>query len=120
MTDEERRSLQRLHDAMGVFKGVSAQMPVGQAMALMLVALHEGKSLRELAELADTKMPTMSRQLIDLGLRNRRMEPGYMLVEQKQNPLSMRENQYFMSLKGKHLLKDVFKALNRADHNRGK
>lgn len=109
---EERRALQRLYSTLNEFKAISPSMPVGQAMAFLLVCLHEGKPLKEIATLADVGVPTMSRQLIDLGARNRRMEPGYMLIEQRQNPLNMRENQYSISLKGKHLIKALVKHLS--------
>ena len=69
--------------------------------------------MKDLAKIADSNISTMSRQLIDLGSRNRRMEPGYMLIEQRQNPMNLRENQYSVTLKGNPLLKGILKHLKR-------
>lgn len=114
MEDEDRLALQRLYGALTEVKGISVHMPVGQLMAFLIVALHEGKPMKELTKLADSNISTMSRQLIDLGARNRRMEPGYMLIEQRQNPMNLRENQYSVTLKGAQLLKGMLKHLKRA------
>lgn len=113
MEDEDRQALQRLYAALDEVKGISIHMPIGQLMAFLIVALNEGKPMKDLAKLADSNISTMSRQLIDLGQRNRRMEPGYMLIEQRQNPMNLRENQYSVTLKGNHLLKGILKHLKR-------
>ena len=113
MDNAERQALQRLYYALEEIKGIAAHMPVGQIMALLLVVLHENKPMKDLAALADTNITTLSRQLIDLGARNRRMEPGYGLIEQRQNPMNLRENRYSLTLKGNHLIKGVLKALTR-------
>ena len=111
---DERQSLQRLYDSLAEIREIAQHMPVAQVMALLLVALHEGKSLGELARLDGANLATLSRRMLDLGERNRRMEPGYMLIEQRQNPLNLRENQYTLSLKGKHLIKGILKKLTRS------
>lgn len=111
METEERQTLQRLYNALEEIKGIAAHMPVSQIMAFLLVVLHENKPLKDLAHLADSNISTMSRQMIDLGTRNRRMEPGYMLIDQRQNPLNLRENQYILTLKGNHLVKSLLKHL---------
>lgn len=113
MEDGERQALQRLYYALEEIKGIAAHMPVGQIMALLLVSLHENKPMKELASLADTNISTISRQLIDLGARNRRMEPGYGLIDQRQNPMNLRENRYTLTLKGNHLIKGILKQLTR-------
>lgn len=113
MDDVDRKALQRLYYALDEIKGIAAHMPVGQIMALLLVAVHENKPMKDLAAIADTNISTISRQLIDLGARNRRMEPGYGLIEQRQNPMNLRENRYSLTLKGNHLIKGVLKQLTR-------
>jgi DNA-binding MarR family transcriptional regulator len=112
LESEDRKTLQRLYDALEEVRVIAQHMPVQQVMSLILVALHEGKSLKELSALMDCKMPIMSRQLIDLGVRNRRMEPGYHLVESRQDPMEMRKNQYTLSVRGKHVIKAMLKALS--------
>lgn len=110
---DERQALQRLYDSLGEIREIAQHMPVAQVMALLLVALHEGKSLGELARLDGAQLATLSRRMLDLGDRNRRMEEGYKLVEQRQNPLNLRENQYALSARGRNLIKAILKKMSR-------
>src|SRR3546814_8246995 len=71
------------------------------------VALNEGKSLGELAELVGSNASTVSRHLLDLGERNRRMEPGYGLVDRRVDPMELRKNSYFLTPKGKALAASI-------------
>lgn len=111
MQSEDRQALQCLYDALDQFKGIALHMPVGQAMSFLAIALHEGKTLTEMARLSDMQLSTMSRQVIDLGDRNRRMEDGYKLIERRQNPMNLRENQYSLSPRGGQLIKALLKAM---------
>lgn len=83
------------------------QLPVQVVEAFLLVAKNEGRSLQDLAELADAQMSTMSRQLLDLGERNRKMEEGFKLVKSEQNPMNLRSNMYSLTPKGRLLLRDL-------------
>lgn len=109
MTDtpaKDRRNdrLVKLARIMGLFRTISPTMPIQIAQTFLLVARNEGAGLKELAEMADAKLPTMSRHLLDLGERNRNMQPGFGLVERVPNPMELRSNQYFLSPKGKNLI----------------
>jgi len=94
------------------FKKISPTMPVQQILAFLSVAMHEGTSLKELVEVSKTKTPTMSRHLIDLGPRNRRMEPGYKLIECRQDPMELRKNQYTLSERGRFLINNIAQKMN--------
>lgn len=113
LSSEERLALQRLYDALAEIREIAQHMPVAQVMAFILVALHEGRSLGELAKLDGSKLATLSRRMLDLGDRNRRMEEGYKLIIQQQNPINLRENQYLLAERGKGLLKTMLKHLKR-------
>lgn len=104
---QHERELRRMYAALDEFKRINPVMPVQQAMAFLMVALNEGSGLKELTEMMEVKLPTMSRHLIDLGPRNRRMEPGHQLVESRQDPMELRKNQYTLTLRGKHLVEKV-------------
>jgi hypothetical protein len=96
----ERKALDMIKDLLGSIIEVSPHMPVQQASAIILVALNEGSSMKELTELAGVKQSTMSRHLIDLGRRNRRMEQGYQVIECRQDDFDMRKNRYNLTPKG--------------------
>lgn len=105
------KELMNLFNALEEFRKLNPNMSVQQIMTLILVAINEGKSLKELAAVIKIKIPTLSRILIDLGFRNRRMEPGHNLVECRQDPMELRKNQYTLSRRGIYLIESVLKKL---------
>src|SRR3546814_10232505 len=82
---------------------IGPTIPTQLVQTFVDVALNEGKSLGELAELVGSNASTVSRHLLDLGERNRRMEPGYGLVDRRVDPMELRKNSYFLTPKGKAL-----------------
>lgn len=75
------------------------------------VAMHEGESLTEIAASMGAKMSTVSRHLLDLGERNRKMEAGYQLVDRRQDPMNLRVNIYTLTPKGKLLAQAITEAM---------
>lgn len=118
-TAPDHTELYCLYLVLDQFKKISPTMPVQQIMAFLLVAMNEGTSLKELVESSQVKTPTMSRHLIDLGPRNRRMEPGYQLVECRQDPMELRKNQYTLSPRGKYLVNTILEKMNGHGYLRG-
>ncbi len=109
--DQQRRVLQSLYDSLEEFRKINQNMSVQQIMAFLMVAVHEGSSLKDLAKIMDIKVSTLSRILIDLGFRNRRLEPGHNMIECRQDPLELRKNQYTMSRRGSYLIDSIVKKL---------
>lgn len=103
----DNSEVQRLYSVLEEFKRISPTMPVQQILTFLWVSMHEGTSLKEIAAAENVKVPTMSRHLIDLGSRNRRMEPGHMLIEFRQDPMELRKNQYTISDRGRFLLNAI-------------
>jgi DNA-binding MarR family transcriptional regulator len=112
---EEARRLQALVRICDGFQAHSPTIPLAMAEAFLLVALNEGKSLRELCAIAGQPQSTMNRHLLDLGDRNRRMEPGLGLVEWRLHPRELRRKQYLLSPKGRKLLQEILGHLANAE-----
>lgn len=110
--DTNLRIIEQLVDALQEFKNINPNMSVQQIMAFLTVALNEGLSLKEIADLQGMKIPTLSRIFIDLGFRNRNMEPGYNIVESRQDPMELRKNQYTLSKRGQHIVDKLVKKLS--------
>lgn len=106
-------ALRTAYDVLEVFRSARETMPVQLAQSLLLVAMNEGASLRDLQTKTQWSMSTMSRHLLDLGDRNRRMEPGLDMVVMRQSPMNMRTNEYRLSKKGRELLARVVQSLER-------
>lgn len=107
----ESPEVKRLMAVLEEFKNISPTMSVQQILAFLAVAMNEGTSLKDIVESSGVKTPTMSRHLIDLGPRNRRMEPGLNLIEVRQDPMELRKNQYTLSDRGRYLVNLIIKKL---------
>ena len=90
---------------------IDPNIPAQMLQTFMAVAMNEGKSLTEIADLVSANMSTASRHLLELGERNRRLEPGYNLVARTPDPMNLRQNAYTLTPKGKLLVKNVLKIM---------
>ena len=107
--------LRKLYRALRIVRtAIDPLVPTQMVQAFLAVALTEGHTLTEIAEVLGTNISTASRQLLDLGERNRRMEPGYQLVESRADPMNLRTNRYTLSPKGRMLAKELVDILKEA------
>ena len=90
---------------------VDPTAPTALVQAFVIVALGEGKSLTELAKDLGSSASTVSRHLLDLGERNRKMEPGYGLVDRRVDPMELRKNIYTLTPRGKLLAASIIDAM---------
>jgi DNA-binding MarR family transcriptional regulator len=86
-------------------------MPLQQAIAFLLVAEDEGLGVGEYAQLANVSQSVMTRNLLDLGERNRNKGPGFGLLEQRMDPVNMRRHQTFLTPDGRALVRRLIHAL---------
>ena len=93
-----------------VFKGIRHDMPLQHAHTFMLVACQEGLSVLDYAERAGVAQSVMTRNLLDIGERNRRGGPGYGLVVTRMDPNDRRRHQTFLTHQGRALLHKVLRA----------
>ena len=111
MTDDFK-ALRRFDRALKqVRTSIDPTVPTQLVQAFVLVALNEGKSLTELAQALGSSASTVSRHLLDLGERNRKMEPGYGLVDRRVDPMELRKNIYTLTPKGKLLAASISDAM---------
>ena len=86
-------------------------LPVNQVLSLFTVATKEGLTVDEYAKRAGISATTMSRHLLDLGERTRKLTPGLGLVEGRDNIMNRREKNYSLTPKGRALVTKVAGAL---------
>lgn len=113
VTDAEGETLKKLMRALATFKLINETMPLQYALTFLAVATDEGKGVKEYADKMGVNNTTMSRHLLDIGLRNRKMEEGYGLVQYRANPLELRKHEYYITPKGRQLLTHLIKELDR-------
>lgn len=109
--DVSNKAVKIVYDILQDYRDINPNMSVSQIMAFLNVSINEGASLKELADNMGIKIPTLSRILIDIGFRNRHMEPGLNLVESRQDPMELRKNQYTLSKRGHYLIDKLTKKL---------
>lgn len=108
---EEKEALSRLMGSLSVFKILKETMPLQYVLTFLAVATDEGKSVREYARRLGVNNTTMSRHLLDIGPRNRQMQEGYNLISYRANPLELRKHEYYITPKGKTLIRQILKEL---------
>ena len=89
------------------FRALQPSMTIQVAHTFLLAAMHEGKSLTEIAQLSGFRFPTVSRNILDLGPRNRKREPGLGLVLTVTDPMELRRKQVQLTDKGRALLNQL-------------
>lgn len=104
--------------AQGLLSGVNAflkireRMPLRCVQAFLAVALHPGESVTELSRLCDLNVNTMSRNLRDIGERDRWGGAGSGLVVGKSNPQDARERAYYLTPAGEAMLRKILERLS--------
>jgi DNA-binding MarR family transcriptional regulator len=106
-TDAQIAVIRSTLAALDPFFSIRATMPARQIQTFLLVAEKEGLSVADYAKKADMSPTTMSRNLLDMGERDRHNEEGAGLVEGRKNILNRREMVYHLTPKGRALLASI-------------
>jgi DNA-binding MarR family transcriptional regulator len=109
--DDERKVLTGLAEVLDQFEALRPNIPLHQVKMLVKLALDEGKSQKYYSEKWDYPPSTVSRAMLDLGIRTRKGEEGLGLVDFRTSPHSLREHEVFLSVKGKSMLARAAKRL---------
>jgi DNA-binding MarR family transcriptional regulator len=86
-------------------------MPMQYVVTFLLVSLDQGRSVADYARKLGVSPSVMSRHLLDIGDRNRHMTEGFGLVTMRKNPENERENQYFLTDKGRAIYQQLVRRL---------
>jgi DNA-binding MarR family transcriptional regulator len=110
LPDAERQAVLALLAALEPFRALRATMPLQYVTAFLLVAYEEGLGVGDYAERAETSISVMSRHLLDIGLRDRHMKPGFDLVTYRANPMELRKHEYMLTDRGHALVHKILRA----------
>ena len=89
-------------------------MPLQYVIAYLLVAMDEGKSVTDYADIAEVPLTVMTRHLLDIGDRNRARENGFGLVTQDRDAHDLRRRRARGTPQGKALMHEIKQALKTA------
>lgn len=107
MDDLNKASLRRLVRVLQQFREIRSTIPAHLIEALMRVAIDEGKNVKTYARESGVSTSTMSRHLLDLGSEFRSGEPGLGLIEKRISSRSLREQEVYLTFKGRQIAEEV-------------
>lgn len=105
--EDSKRAVRRLMHVIHRFRLIRQTMPVHLIEALLRVSLDEGKSVKHYAEQSAVSTSVMSRHLLDLGDEFRNGEPGMGLITKKVAAHSLREQEVYLTPKGKKAIAEI-------------
>lgn len=111
LTEEERRGLATLLNALEPFFAERETIPAQLIKSFLIAAMHEGEGVTELGKRAGVSQSVMSRHLLDIGDRNRHMQEGFGWVTHKTDPMELRKREVVLTHKGTALVHKVLRAL---------
>lgn len=109
-TEAEGAAIKQILALLDPLFSIRATMPARCIQAYLLVAQKEGLSVSEYAKRAGISGTTMSRNLLDMGERDRNYDEGAGLIVGRENVMNRREKLYSLTPKGRALLANITKA----------
>ena len=97
-------ALKDLEKALIVLREVDSDMPIAQALSLLVIAKNEGLSLKELAEKVGVGMASASRYVAFFGKPNASGKKGLGLVVAVEDPLERRKKTITLTAKGRNVI----------------
>jgi DNA-binding MarR family transcriptional regulator len=110
--DEEARAAARtLRLAIEPFIALKPGMPMSYFRTFLLVAEEEGLGVNDYAGKVESSPTVMTRNLLDIGDRNRLREEGLGLITQERDLFDLRRHNAKVTPKGKALMHKMITAL---------
>jgi hypothetical protein len=92
------------------WREIRQTMPLQYVYSFLLVAERPGLPVLEYARIAGVAQTVMSRHILDLGPRNRKMQPGFGLLETRQDQQDLRVHTVHLTRKGEQLKRRLAEA----------
>jgi DNA-binding MarR family transcriptional regulator len=93
------------------FRDLSPTMPLSYAVAFLAVAAEEGQGVAEYAGQLEISPAVMTRNLLDIGDRNRNKEPGLGLITQERDFEDLRRHNARVTPAGRSLIHTIMTTL---------
>ncbi len=104
------KKMTRFKNLLGALIAIDLEFPLLWALVFAEIAMHEGASLREIANRTGISMSVMSRTIGALS-NTRRMGKPYGLVVVKPSKEDRRQKELYLSAKGKALAAKIVELL---------
>jgi DNA-binding MarR family transcriptional regulator len=114
LKEDDTKLMRAFYLALEPFEQIRHDMPMQYVRTFMLVCMEPGLSVMEYANRAGVSQTVMSRHLLDIGERNRHMEPGFGLVTKRQDPMNLRRWEVLLTEKGRQVAHKMMRSLRTA------
>lgn len=111
LSEEERDAARALLLALKPFRTLNPVMPLNYVIAFLTVAAEEGQGVAEYAGKLDISPTVMTRNLLDIGDRNRHKEAGMGLISQDRDLFDLRKHNARVTPKGRALVHTIMTSL---------
>ena len=109
---ESRISISRALKLLAVFRDMDADMPMGEAVSLLLIAQGEtkeggGLTVTDLRDRGEFALSSASRYMRALAKKDRHGRPGQELVADSRDPLDERKKVLRLTPKGRRVIEQI-------------
>jgi DNA-binding MarR family transcriptional regulator len=98
-----RVSLSKVAAALEEFRKLDAQMPPQMMQTFLWVCVHDGITMKDLADRVGISQSSMSRNVAALSKQHRLGKPGYDLIAATEDPAERRRKIVTLTPKGKRV-----------------
>ncbi len=112
---DEALKIERLINAMEVFREYDTAFPMSYAVAFLMVALKPGKGSSDYARDLGLAQAVTSRLMLEIGKKSRHGGEGLGLIDSLPDPNDLRARKNFLTPKGKTLYRKILAALGRTE-----
>lgn len=115
LSQETRLALEKILRALEVFRSDDRDMPIGEAVSFLSIALSEtkegGMSVTELSKLGDFSLASASRHAQALGKFDRRRDPGLEWIEDSVDLMERRKKILKVTAQGRRIVAQLQAAI---------
>ena len=111
LSEQEQDAARALLLALKPFRELSPVMPLNYVIAFLTVAAEEGHGVADYAGRLEISPTVMTRNLLDIGDRNRHKEPGLGLIAQDRDLFDLRKHNARVTPKGRTMVHTIMMSL---------
>lgn len=111
LSDDDAKALAKVNAIINVFREADHKIPASYIAAFLAVALEPGKGPTHYAKSLNTVQPIASRLLLEIGQKSRHKDEPLGLVDREVSPHSLREQEYFLTHKGKAMMNNLLEII---------
>lgn len=111
LSEAEAKALIKARRLVEAFRKVDHKIPASYIAAYLAVALEPSKGPTHYAKVLGTIQPIASRMLLEIGPKARHKDEPLGLVDKDVSPHSLRDHEYFLTLRGKALMQEIIEIM---------